>query len=398
MSKTKKFRPIAFMLTILMMFTIYAPTMAVYAAADVTAVSEYYEINNDDDYICSGTGDGGSITAGTSVHEFKSKITTSSSGVTIVSIELYDTDNDNALLDDYTLIYDVETTLEIAYEYGLDGSATRAYAVIIGGVSSDVYDVDNEKFTISDTGGLPITSTTGLEAFIGNITYDSMYYDFSLEYDANNNGPDAGDDRMEIDPLRPADSPNKIFLKLFYNYGDNYGNLFRTYTIDVEGGTTDSGDDTTIDVPAATHHHRTVVAPESVKNLLLFNIGEMDSFLKLGSSSEERKPMDAAPILLDNRTLLPIRFVVEPLGGTIEWSNSDDKVTIKRGDKTIELWIGKNIAKINGVDTLIDPNNPNVMPMIVNPGRTMLPLRFISEALGCTVDWEEATQKVTVQF
>ena len=46
---------------------------------------------------------------------------------------------------------------------------------------------------------------------------------------------------------------------------------------------------------------------------------------------------------------------------------------------------------------MIDPSNPNVKPFIIDPpGRTMLPLRFISEALGCNVQWNEALQLVTI--
>jgi hypothetical protein len=134
-------------------------------------------------------------------------------------------------------------------------------------------------------------------------------------------------------------------------------------------------------------------APES---MLEFNIGESDSLLTLGADNEKKLPMDVAPILFEDRTLLPIRFVIEPLGGTIVWNQSEKKVTITRGDTTIELWIGNNMAKINGVPMMIDPDNPKVMPLLINPGRTMLPLRFISEALGCTVTWDALTQKILI--
>lgn len=149
---------------------------------------------------------------------------------------------------------------------------------------------------------------------------------------------------------------------------------------------------------AVTHHHSDpiVVVPEPVNNLLRFNIGHIDSFLTLGSSAELLKEMDVAPIIRGDRTLLPIRFVVEPLGGTIIWNEPEQKVTITRGDTTIELWINKNVAKVNGVDKVIDPDNALVKPIIVKPGRTMLPVRFISEALGCTVDWNPVNEEVTV--
>ncbi|MCX6085338.1 MAG: copper amine oxidase N-terminal domain-containing protein, partial [Caldiserica bacterium] len=63
----------------------------------------------------------------------------------------------------------------------------------------------------------------------------------------------------------------------------------------------------------------------------------------------------------------------------------------------VELWIGKSAAKVNGVSTLIDPANANVVPEIIN-GRTMLPVRFVSENLGCSVLWADATRTITITY
>ena len=53
-----------------------------------------------------------------------------------------------------------------------------------------------------------------------------------------------------------------------------------------------------------------------------------------------------------------------------------------QGNK-IELWLGNNLAGFNGEYELIDNQNPLVTPITVPPGRTMLPLRFVAENLGC---------------
>lgn len=141
-----------------------------------------------------------------------------------------------------------------------------------------------------------------------------------------------------------------------------------------------------------------VTPPATTAKLKLeFNIGINNSYLTTGTTVKAIQVMDIAPVIMENRTLLPIRFVVEPLGGTIAWNEPEQKVTIIRGTTTIELWIGNNMASINGVLVMIDPSNPNVKPFIIDPpGRTMLPLRFISEALGCTVEWDEPLQLVTI--
>jgi len=91
-------------------------------------------------------------------------------------------------------------------------------------------------------------------------------------------------------------------------------------------------------------------------------------------------------VIVESRTFLPVRYVAEELGATVDWF-PPDKVVIKHLGKTIELWIGQNSAAANGTSVMIDPGNPNVAPFIQPPGRTMMPLRFISENLGCKVDW-----------
>ncbi|MGD0152625.1 MAG: stalk domain-containing protein [Thermacetogeniaceae bacterium] len=63
----------------------------------------------------------------------------------------------------------------------------------------------------------------------------------------------------------------------------------------------------------------------------------------------------------------------------------------------LKFYIGQSAAKVNGASVPIDANNPGVTPVIVN-GRTILPLRFIGEQLGCQVDWDQAQQLVTVTY
>ncbi len=97
------------------------------------------------------------------------------------------------------------------------------------------------------------------------------------------------------------------------------------------------------------------------------------------------------------RTVVPIRAIVEALGGTISWNGKEREVTINFNDTVINLWIGNPKAEVNGVMKWIDPNNHDVKPIIVN-SRTMLPLRFVAENLGCKVDWDPATKTITITY
>ena len=105
--------------------------------------------------------------------------------------------------------------------------------------------------------------------------------------------------------------------------------------------------------------------------------------------------MDVSPTVIEDRTMLPIRFVAEPLGAVVGWDGPTSKVTVQLMDTKIELWIGQSNARVNGATKPIDPDNPNVKPLTLND-RTMLPVRFVAENLGCDVGWLEATQQVTV--
>jgi len=111
--------------------------------------------------------------------------------------------------------------------------------------------------------------------------------------------------------------------------------------------------------------------------------------LQIGSSTfivnGETRTLDSPPIIKNGRTLVPIRAIVEAMGGSVSWDGTEKKVTITLKDSVIELWINKPQAKVNGELNWIDDTNHKVIPEIIN-GRTMLPLRFVVETLGAKVD------------
>ncbi len=108
---------------------------------------------------------------------------------------------------------------------------------------------------------------------------------------------------------------------------------------------------------------------------------------------------DTKPVIIPKwgRTVVPIRAIVEALGGTIEWDGTERKVTINFNGTVIELWIDKPQARVNGEMKWIDPSNHDVKPIIIN-NRTMLPLRFVAENLGCKVEWDASTRTITIIY
>lgn len=95
-----------------------------------------------------------------------------------------------------------------------------------------------------------------------------------------------------------------------------------------------------------------------------------------------------------NRTLVPIRAIVEEMGGTIGWDPDDQngRVDITLGDTNIKIWLKNKNAQVNGKPLLLD-----VVPRTMND-RTMLPLRFVTENLGAEVDWKEETNEIIIRF
>ncbi|HOV49871.1 MAG TPA: copper amine oxidase N-terminal domain-containing protein [Candidatus Cryosericum sp.] len=65
------------------------------------------------------------------------------------------------------------------------------------------------------------------------------------------------------------------------------------------------------------------------------------------------------------------------------------------GANTIELWLGKGLARVNGHDVYMDPGNTTVAPIILN-GRTMVPVKFVAEELGVDIQWDVASATVTI--
>ena len=107
--------------------------------------------------------------------------------------------------------------------------------------------------------------------------------------------------------------------------------------------------------------------------------------------------LDAPAQIVQDRTLVPLRGLVEQLGGTTAWNAKARQVTLKARGTTMVLTIGKSSALVNGRGQPIDPTNGNVVPLLMSD-RTMLPLRFVAENLGLQVAWNANTRVVTLSW
>jgi len=103
-----------------------------------------------------------------------------------------------------------------------------------------------------------------------------------------------------------------------------------------------------------------------------------------------RVETDVPPIIVDGRTLVPVRVISENLGATVDWDAGSRTVIIVSPAKRILLPVDRPYATVNGEPVTLD------VPARVVSGRTLVPIRFVSETLDAVVDWvpEERLVKV----
>ncbi|HCT65352.1 MAG TPA: hypothetical protein DIC60_08860 [Lachnospiraceae bacterium] len=100
--------------------------------------------------------------------------------------------------------------------------------------------------------------------------------------------------------------------------------------------------------------------------------------------------MDVPPVIIDSRTLVPVRAIFEKMGAEVTWNDSTQQVYIVKDNDIVDLKIDSNTGHTNGLDFKMDTS-----AKIIND-RTMIPVRAASEALGCTVGWDDATRLITI--
>ncbi|QYK61545.1 stalk domain-containing protein [Paenibacillus sp. S25] len=98
----------------------------------------------------------------------------------------------------------------------------------------------------------------------------------------------------------------------------------------------------------------------------------------------------AQPLLLDGTTLVPMRQLFEAQGAVLSWNRFSKTVTATKTDTVLTYHIGELAATLNGKTLSL-----NVPGQIVE-GNTMIPLRFVSEALGSTVKWDALTRTIRI--
>jgi len=104
----------------------------------------------------------------------------------------------------------------------------------------------------------------------------------------------------------------------------------------------------------------------------------------------EQLSFDEPPQMINGRTMVPLRAVFTAMGASVSWNSSTQTVTAKKGDTVVVMTVGNTSPTINGKVKTID------QPSVVINGRILAPLRFVAEAFGGTVTWDNATRTATI--
>lgn len=99
---------------------------------------------------------------------------------------------------------------------------------------------------------------------------------------------------------------------------------------------------------------------------------------------------DVPPIIEDGRTLVPLRNIFEALGANVSWDGLTQSITAKKDETIIKLQIGSQTAYKNNQPVPLD------VPSKIVENRTLVPLRFVSEALGANVNWNDAKETIII--
>jgi hypothetical protein len=132
-------------------------------------------------------------------------------------------------------------------------------------------------------------------------------------------------------------------------------------------------------------------SPNAVKSYILMTID--DPNMNINGTSKEIDPgRGTAPLIQHGRTMVPIRAIVEGMGGNVGWQDSNQEITLDYGQRNVRMWLNRSDISANGSSGTMD-----VVPVSIN-SRTMVPIRFAAENLGCDVDWLSSTRQVVIVY
>ena len=243
--------------------------------------------------------------------------------------------------------------------FDIDGESTRASKIVISGLYLDLDRAVPEGAVTVEVGG---------DAIVQNSTFE---YEHAVAK-AFGNGKDA---------------VAKFGKKTYTKDGDKDDKVIGKYDVTGKVGIGEFDQDYVVKKTVAT-----VVTPadgNATVEPATFTIGS--STYKVG---EVEKTMDVAPFVEAGRTFMPVRYVAEAIGisqDNILWDQATQTATFIKAGNVAQLKVGSKTLTVNGANISMDTAAK------VKDGRTVIPVRFVAQALGASVNYDEANKTVTVK-
>ncbi len=118
-------------------------------------------------------------------------------------------------------------------------------------------------------------------------------------------------------------------------------------------------------------------------------IGKTDAYI-----NGVKTVLDQPPVIINNRTMVPIRFISENLKADVKWDDKTKQATVTLLSNTAVLTIDQSTAQANGYTVYLDAP----ATIIKATGRTVVPIRFVSDTIGADVVWNGTEKSVTITF
>ena len=197
--------------------------------------------------------------------------------------------------------------------------------------------------------------------------------------------------------INPLHSPNRL-ITFDPNVRPNRDYWFYVREV-IEEARFDAGTTTltpeVLGPPSARVHVRTsgaITEPVRERGFIMMFIGNTHMNVNNVWEGIDPPSNQTAPVINAGRTMVPIRAVVEAMGGSANWDNADRRADLRSHGNHVQMWLGQRNVQVNGA-----ANEMDVVPQIVND-RTLIPLRFVAEFLGQQVEWIGSQQIAVIVY